>query len=86
MQKMKPSHKPMARKRRITLTLNEDLITQAKSLTESLSGLVEALLAEFIEVHQQASLAEKKALAVNIATWNKFGDTVGSFANKYSTL
>lgn len=83
---MKPSYNQMARKRPVNLTLNEDLVTQAKALTKNLSGVVEALLAEFIEVNQQAVLAEKKALAINIATWNKFGDKVGSFADEYSTL
>jgi len=37
-----------ARKRPVNLTLNEDLVTQAKSMTNNLSSVVESLLAEFV--------------------------------------
>ncbi len=43
---MKAAYDPNARKRPVNLTLNEDLVNQAKGVTENLSGVVEALLAD----------------------------------------
>jgi Post-segregation antitoxin CcdA len=41
---MKADFDAGARKRPVNLTLNEDLVSQAKSMTDNLSGVVEALL------------------------------------------
>ena len=46
---MKTSFNVTARKRPVNLTLNEDLVSQAKSMTDNLSGVVESLLSEFVE-------------------------------------
>jgi len=40
---MKADFDAGARKRPVNLTLNEDLVSQAKSMTDNLSGLVEGL-------------------------------------------
>ncbi len=45
---MKADYDVEARKRPVNLTLNEDLVSQAKKLTANLSGVVESLLAEFV--------------------------------------
>ena len=83
---MKTTHDQQARKRPVNLTLNEDLVLQARALTDNLSGVVESLLKDFVERENQQRLAETKAIAQTIATWNDFGEKVDSFADEHSTL
>ncbi|MBI5751582.1 MAG: type II toxin-antitoxin system CcdA family antitoxin [Hydrogenophilales bacterium] len=83
---MKSTYDQQARKRPVNLTLNEDLVLQARTMTNNLSGVVESLLKDFVERKRQQRLAEAKALEVTIATWNDFGSKVESFADEYSTL
>lgn len=75
-----------ARKRPVNLTLNEDLVVQARELTDNLSGVVESLLADFVEHERRKRVAKNKTLEATIATWNAFNDKFGSFADEYSTL
>ena len=74
------------RKRPVNLTLNEDLVLQARTMTDNLSGVVESLLKDFVERKRQQRLAEAQALEATIATWNDFGSKVESFADEHSTL
>ena len=83
---MKSIYDQQARKRPVNLTLNEDLVLQARTMTDNLSGVVESLLKDFVERENQQRLAEAKALDQTIATWNDFGDKVESFADEHSTL
>jgi post-segregation antitoxin (ccd killing protein) len=75
-----------ARKRPVNLTLNEDLVNQARSVTDNLSGVVESLLADFLAREKQQRADEVRALKETIATWNTFAEKHGSFADEYSTL
>ncbi len=83
---MKTIYDQQARKRPVNLTLNEDLVLQARTMTDNLSGVVESLLKGFVERENQQRLAEAKALEQTIVTWNDFGDKVESFADEHSTL
>ena len=83
---MKSIYDQQARKRPVNLTLNEDLVLQARIMTDNLSGVVESLLKDFVERENQQRLGEAKALEATITTWNDFGDKVGSFADEYATL
>ena len=83
---MKTAYNVEARKRPVNLTLNEDLVQQAREMTDNLSNVVESLLAEFVERERQQRMAKAKSLAATIAVWNDFGIKVGSFADEYSTL
>jgi antitoxin CcdA len=78
--------KPAARKRPVNLTLNEDLVSQVKSMTDNLSGVVESLLAEFIERERRERMAKAKVVDATIEAWNKFNDKSGSIADEYSSL
>ncbi len=80
------SYKPDARKRPVNLTLNEDLVVQARALTDNLSGVVETLLAGFVEQEHRQRLAQAKAVETTVATWNDFNAKHDSFADEYSTL
>jgi antitoxin CcdA len=83
---MKPSYNLEARKRPVNLTLNEDLVKQAKGMTDNLSGVVESLLSDFVEQEQGHRLSKTKTLEATISVWNDFNDKVGSFSDEYSSL
>jgi len=83
---MKSNYDVDARKRPVNLSLNEDLILQARGLTDNLSGVVEELLADYVESARQQRLAKQNAIETTIATWNDFNAQRGSFADEYSSL
>lgn len=83
---MKTTYKQEARKRPVNLTLNEDLVDQVRSLTDNLSGVVESLLADFVEHERQQSIAKARTLEATISLWNHFNSKHGSFADEYSPL
>jgi antitoxin CcdA len=75
-----------APKRPVNLSLNEDLIAQARAMTNNLSELVESLLADFVTRERARRDAHAKALREAVVTWNAFGEKHGSFADEHSTL
>ena len=75
-----------ARKRPVNLTLNEALVTQAKSYTDNLSATMESLLAEFVATQQSAQGKRQQEADVCVADWNAVHAAVGSFADEHSTL
>jgi antitoxin CcdA len=83
---MKATYDLEARKRPVNLTLNEDLVVQARGLTDNLSGVVESLLAGYVGHERQQRVAKARTLEATIATWNDFIDKRGSFADEYSPL
>jgi antitoxin CcdA len=83
---MKTGFNATARKRPVNLTLNEDLVSQAKSMTDNLSGVVESLLSEFVERQRRERLVKSKVVETTIAAWNRFNAKSGSIADEYSTL
>ena len=83
---MKSDYDRNARKRPVNLTLNEDLVSRAKSMADNLSGVVESLLSDYVAREQDARLAKSKAVESTVATWNEFADENGSYADEHSTL
>ena len=83
---MKHGYNVEARKRPVNLTLNEDLVQQAKGMTDNLSGVVESLLSDFVAQEQRHRLAKAKTLETTIAVWNDFNAKFSSFADEYSSL
>ncbi len=83
---MKTEFDPPARKRPVNLTLNESLVTQAKSLTDNLSSVVESLLTDFVSRAQRERMQKAKVVEAAMASWNQFNSTVGSIADEYSSL
>jgi len=75
-----------APKRAVNLSLNADLVAQARGATANLSEVVESLLAEFLAKEQAQNEAREEALKNTIATWNAFSEKYGSFADDHSTL
>ena len=83
---MTPDFDTTARKRAVNLTLNEDLVSKVKSMTDNLSAVVETLLAEFVNRERRERLQKAKALEATVAVWNKFNSQSGSIADEYSPL
>ena len=83
---MKSMQSNQSRKRPVNLTLNEELVSQAKGMTGNLSGVVEQLLTDF--VMKQSSARQEKARSAEVAAqaWNSFNERSGSFADEHSTL
>jgi len=75
-----------ARKRPVNLTLSEDLVVQVRGLTDNLSGVVELLLADYVERERQQRIAKARMLEATISMWNAFDARHGSFADEYSSL
>ena len=83
---MKPSYNRAARKRPVNLTLNEDLVAQARSMTENLSGVIESLLADFLAAEKLRRATQAQTIRATVETWNRFAEKQGSFADDHSTL
>jgi len=83
---MAASYDPAARKRPVNLTLNEDLVDQAKAMTDNLSGVVESLLCGFVDQEHKARLTRSRTIAATVAAWNAFNEKCGSIADEYSSL
>lgn len=83
---MKPRYDASARKRPVNLTLNENLVDQARSVTTNLSAVVEALLAEFVARERERRAAHVRACEAAAAMWNEFADEHVSVADEYSPL
>jgi antitoxin CcdA len=83
---MKNEFDPASRKRPVNLTLNEDLVIQAKSLTDNLSSVVESLLSDFVRREQRERLQRSKAIEAAMLSWNEFNFKSGSIADEYSSL
>jgi len=83
---MKSMQSNQSRKRPVNLTLNEELVSQAKGMTDNLSGVVEQLLTDF--VMKQNSVRQEKARTAEVVAqaWNAFNERSGSFADEHSTL
>lgn len=75
-----------ARKRPVNLTLNEDLVAQARGITDNLSAVVESLLAAYLADEQQRRAAAVDAVRETVGIWNRFAERAGSFADEHSTL
>ena len=75
-----------ARKRPVNLTLNEDPVVKLRGLTNNLSGVVESLLADYVEQAHQQRMAKARSLEATMSMWNAFNARHGSFADEYSSL
>jgi len=83
---MKADYDAAARKRPVNLTLNEDLVSKAKNLTDNLSQVVESLLSGYVAGARDAHLAKSKAVESTVKMWNEFNSKSGSIADEYSSL
>jgi len=83
---MKSDYDLGARKRPVNLTLNEDLVLQAKGLTDNLSQVVESLLSAYLARAREERLASSKVVESTVKLWNDFNSKSGSISDEYSSL
>lgn len=83
---MKSDYNLDARKRPVNLTVNADLLDQARAMTGNLSNTVETLLADFVRQEHSRQAQKIKAMQAALAAWNEFNAKRGSFADEHSTL
>jgi antitoxin CcdA len=83
---VKSMQRNQARKRAVNLTLNEDLVSQAKGMTGNLSGVVEQLLADYVLKQNDARQVKRSDADAAAQGWNAFNEQSGSFADDHSTL
>lgn len=74
------------RKRPVNLTLNENLVAQAKTYTSNLSATMETLLAEFVANQQQSRRTQQQLADACVDEWNALNAQFGSFADEHTTL
>ena len=75
-----------ARKRPVNLSLNEDLVLEAKALAGNLSAKVEELLADYVQRERAAHAQRQRDADLACREWNAVLDAHGSFADTYSPL
>ncbi|MGQ9372162.1 type II toxin-antitoxin system CcdA family antitoxin [Azospirillum sp. ST 5-10] len=80
---MDPGYDVRAPKRAVNLSLNEDLVRQARELTGNLSERVESLLADYVAAEKKARDEREHRLDEVIAALNEFDATYGSFADDH---
>jgi antitoxin CcdA len=83
---MKSDYDVSARKRPVNLTLNEDLVNQAKALTDNLSQVVESLLSGYLAKAREERLARSAAVESTVKLWTDFNSKSGSIGDEYSSL
>jgi antitoxin CcdA len=83
---MKTLQTGQTRKRAVNLTLNEDLVSQAKGMTANLSNVVEQLLSDYVLKQHNARQEKFQNADVAAQGWNVFNEQFGSFADEHSTL
>lgn len=83
---MEPTFDTRARKRAVNLTLNADLVDRVRGFTDNLSGVVETLLADYLEQQRLTRLSQNRVSEAASATWNAFNSEHGSIADEFSSL
>lgn len=79
-------HDRPALKRPVNLSLNQDLVREARELTPNLSETVESLLAEFVEVQKHKREQARQQIDALVAASNGFIAAHGAFGDEFSTL
>lgn len=75
------------RKRPVNLTLNAELVDEARALSGNLSAAVEAMLTEYVARERSKQAQERLSAAAACRTWNAVLQAHGSsFADEHSPL
>lgn len=83
---LKALYDTSARKRPVNLTLNEDLVARARSVTDNLSSVVEALLADFLAREKRKHADAIEGAKQTCTMWNRAYEKYGSPADEYTNL
>ena len=75
-----------ARKRAVNVTLNTDLVAEAKLLTPNLSATVESLIEGFVARGRYARSNQRWLANLCADDWNRVLDEHGLFADSHAML
>ncbi len=75
-----------APRRAVNLSLNEDLVAQAKKSTRNLSATVEKLLADYVQQEQARRRIEDEKLDEVISALNAFNERHGFLSDEFPNL
>jgi antitoxin CcdA len=75
-----------AAKRAVNLSLNEDLVRAAKTLTGNLSETVETLLSDFVEAEAARQAERERQIDAYVAWSSGMIEKYGAFGDEFSTL
>ena len=80
------SHVARGPKKSVNMTLSEDLVREARTLTGNLSETVEQLLAEFIQAARSRNAETEQRIDATIAMLNELYDKHGGLGEEFSLL
>lgn len=75
-----------SRKRAVNLTLDVDVVEQARHMSHNLSATVESLLVAYIDEQRQEQQSRRQSAHQTALAWNDVNAAVGSFSDEYATL
>ncbi len=81
-----PAYKADAPRKPVNLSLNEDLVAQARGLTRNLSGKVEELLAAYVAAERARRRAEDAELEAVIDALNEFHEKHGLLSDDFPSF
>lgn len=73
-----------AAKKRVNVTLNEDLVRIAQAYTDNLSGTIETLLAAWAQAERRKREDDQEHRRKVAAAWNAFDERHGRFADEWN--
>ncbi|HEY4254633.1 MAG TPA: type II toxin-antitoxin system CcdA family antitoxin [Roseomonas sp.] len=79
-------HDRKALKRAVNLSLNSDLVRQARTLTPNLSETIESLLAAFVDAETARRAEMQRQIDALVEASNRFIAQHGAFGDEFSTL
>ncbi len=82
----KPSYDRTAPRSEVSVSLNEDLLRQARALTRNLSGTIEGLLAAYVTAEQARKREDDAKLDQVIDALNEFHEKHGFLSDEFSIL
>lgn len=77
---------PRGLKQPVNMTLSEDLVREARSLTPNLSHTVEQLLADCVEAQQKQRAEKERLIDKTIEMANAHYEEHGLWGEEFSTL
>jgi antitoxin CcdA len=79
-------HTARGPKKPVNMTLSEDLVREARTLTGNLSETVEQLLTAFVEAERGRIVDKERGIDATIATLNELYDRHGGLGEEFSPL
>lgn len=73
-----------APKKRVNITVNEDLVRAAQAYTDNLSGTIELLLASWMQAERRKREDDLEHRKKVVAAWNAFDEKHGCFADEWN--